>query len=139
MKIKLKNPFQILAFLMAVLKFSMPFVTLAQQNSVQVEAVAAAEQDAQNDVNTSLWVLAGCLGCVVGLGAAYGVEPSPPATRLLGKSPEYVTFYTDAYKEKAKRLQTDSAVGGCVLTTLIVVILAATSTENLLDDLFSLP
>ena len=124
---------------MVVLTFGKPFVTIAQENSVRVEAIAAAEQDAQNNVNTNLWFLAGCFGCVVGVGAAYGVEPSPPATRLLGKSPEYVTFYTDAYKEKAKRLQTDSAVRGCVLTTLIVVILAATSTENLLDDLFSLP
>ncbi len=118
MKIKLKNPFQILALLMAVLTFSMPFVTFAQQNSLQAEAIAAAERDAQNDINKGLWFLGGCFGGVIGVIIAYDVEPSPPATRLLGKSPEYVAFYTQAYAEKAKKLQTNSALGGCCVTTL---------------------
>ena len=122
MKIKLKNPFQILAFLMAVLAFSMPFVTFAQQNSLQAEAIAAAERDAQNDINKGLWFLGGCFGGVIGVIIAYGIEPSPPATRLLGKSPEYVAFYTQAYAEKANKLQTNSALGGCCVMTLYMAI-----------------
>jgi len=129
-KIKLKNPFQILALLMAVLTFSMPFVTFAQQNSLQMEAIVAAERDAQGDTSTGLWFLAGCLGGLIGVIIAYGVEPSPPATRLLGKSPEYVAFYTDAYQEKAKKLQSNSAWGGCIVNGLataayIMLVLAA--------------
>ena len=122
MKIELKNPLRILALLMVVLTFSMPFVTFAQQNSLQMDAIAAAERDAQNDVNRGLWFLGGCFGGVIGVIVAYSVEPSPPATRLLGKSPEYVAFYTQAYAKKAKKLQTNSALGGCCVSTLYVAI-----------------
>ena len=121
MKIELKKPLQILALLMALLTFSIPFVTFAQQN-LQMEAIVAAERDAQGDTSTGLWFLAGCLGGLVGVIIAYGVKPSPPATRLLGKSPEYVAFYTDAYQEKAKKLQSNSAWGGCIANGLITVV-----------------
>ena len=138
MKTELKKPLQILALLMVVLTFSTPFVTFAQQNSLQMEAIAAAERDAQNDVNKGLWFLGGCFGGIIGVIIAYGVEPYPPATRLLGKSPEYVAVYTDTYKEKAKKLQTNSALGGCCVSTLYVatygvIMLAAHSSEDYLD------
>lgn len=121
MNIELKKPLQILAFLMGVLIFSMPFLTFAEQN-LQMEAIVAGERDAQNDVNKGLWFLGGCFGGVIGVIIAYGVEPSPPATRLLGKSSEYVAFYTQAYAKKAKKLQTNSALGGCCVSTLYVAI-----------------
>ena len=121
MKTRARNPYQILALLMAVLIFNTPFVAFAQQHSLQAEAIIAAEQDAQNDVNTGLWFLGGCLGGVVGVIIAYAVEPAPPATRLLGKSPEYVAFYADAYKDKAKARQTVSATGGCVVNCLLTM------------------
>ena len=107
---------------MAVLICSIPFVTFAQQNSLQAEAIAAAERDARNDVNKGLWFLGGCFGGVIGVIIAYSVEPSPPAIRLLGKSPEYVAFYTQAYAKKAKKLQTNSALGGCCVSILYVAI-----------------
>ena len=130
MKIELKKPVQILALLTAMLTFSMPFVTFAQQN-LQMEAIVAAERDAQNDVNKGLWFVGGCLGGVVGVIVAYAVEPAPPATRLLGKSPEYVAFYTDAYTEKAKTLQANSALGGCIVNGLatVVFVMAAVAAE----------
>ena len=115
MKIKLKIPFQILALLMAALMFHMPFVTLAQQNSVQAEAVAAAERDAQNYTNTGRWFL---VGCCTGASIARRHEPSLPAGQFLGKSPEYVAFYAAAYREKAKELQTNIALAGCVIGAL---------------------
>ena len=43
--------FHTLAFFIAVLTFSMPFGTLAQQHSWRVEAKIAAERDAQTDIN----------------------------------------------------------------------------------------
>ena len=121
MKIELKNPLQIVALLIALLTFSTPFVTFAQQNSLQMEAIVAAERDAQNDVNKGLWFLGGCLSGVVVPMIAYGVELAPPVTRLLGKSPEYVAFYTDAYKAKAKTLRVKSALGGCIVNGLAIV------------------
>lgn len=131
MKIELKSPLQILALLMAMLTFSMPFVTFAQQNSLQAEAIITAERDAQADINTGLWFVGGCLGGVLGVIVAYAVEPTPPATRLLGKSPEYVAFYTDAYTAKAKTLQANSALGGCIVNGLAtaVLLMAAAAAE----------
>ncbi len=131
MKIKLKNPCQILALLMAMLTFSAPFVTFAQQYSLQVEAVAAAERDAQADVNRGCWFVGGCLAGVLSVIIAYEVEAVPPATRLLGKSPEYVAFYTDAYRRKAKTLKVESALGGCIFGSLIsaVFIVAVVTAE----------
>jgi hypothetical protein len=114
--IKFKRLFKILTLLIAALMCSLPFATLAQQNSLQAEAIAAAERDAQNNVNKSLWVMRGC--CILGPDAARRSEPSLPAARLLGKSPEYVAFYAAAYRAKAKSLQIKSARAGFFITTL---------------------
>ena len=121
MKSHLKSRFKILVFLMAMLTFSMPFVTFTQQNSLQAEAIVAAERDAQADVNKGLWFLGGCLGGAVVPMIAYVVELPPPVTRLLGKSPEYVAFYTDAYKAKAKTLRVQGALGGFIISGLVMV------------------
>ena len=139
---------------MAMLTFSMPFIILAQQNSVRtevseavaahdinavnLEARAAAEQDAINDVNKLSWFVTGCAASSVGglvgalasnstgtLIAAAGAlvpliwihtyEPNLPPNRFIGKSPEYIDFYTNAYRKQAKRLRTVSALGGCIV------------------------
>ena len=127
--------FHTLVFFMAVLTFSVPFGTLAQQNSWRSEAKIAAERDASTDVNKRLWFGAGCLflgassGClmlgsslgdvassgllITGIAGSYFHRPDPPAERLLGKSPEYVAFYTDAYKAKAGKLQATWTTAGC--------------------------
>ena len=135
---RINSMFHTLAFFMAVLTFSMPFGTLAQQNSWRVEAKIAAERDAQTDINKPLWFGAGCLllgasgscvGCLslesplvdvmfpsvwaAGIAGSYFFRPDPPAERLLGKSPEYVAFYTDAYKAKTGTLQATWTAVGC--------------------------
>ena len=117
--------------LMAVLIFSAPFVAIATQHSVMLEAKAAAEADAEAKTNKFAWFVIGCTSGLIG--ATYGYlfyEPSPPASALLGKSPEYVAAYTDAYAKKAKDIQGRNAMFGCVLTGLgyvafLVVALAA--------------
>ena len=126
---KINSSIRVSALLMAILTLSMPVSTLSQQN-LQAEAIIAAERDAQNDINRGLWLLGGCLGGVVGVIVAYAVEPSPPVTRLLGKSPEYVASYTDAYREKAKNGQVISALGGCCLNALATVYLLSISFQG---------
>ena len=118
---KINSTFHVVVFLMAALIFGMPFIALAQQNSIQAEAVAAAESDAETDTNTNFWFIVGCFGSLAGLIYANYDTPSAPASRLLGKSPEYVTFYSDAYALKAKQLQTDYALRGCVTNALASV------------------
>ena len=137
---KINSTFHVLALLVAVLIFSMPVATLAQENlnrieskdvihqiSVDVLAKTTAERDAEADTKRIVWVggnfvlgiVGGCLLGSVGLLGAYIYEPSPPVSRLLGKSPEYIMFYTDAYKAKARDLQLKYASIGCISGSVV--------------------
>ena len=100
---------------------SVPLFTFAQQNAVQVEAMAAAEADAKADTDPSFWFIVGCFGNLMGLLYANFNSPTAPASRLLGKSPEYVAFYSDTYAIKAKKIQMDQAVKGCVTNAVASV------------------
>ena len=109
---------------------SMPLIPLDQQNSVQADAVAAAERDANTYVNTARWFRVGF--CGGGVKSARRHEPSLPAGQLLGKSPEYVAFYAAAYHAKAKRLQVNNATMGhltggiiyCLSSGLVILIVS---------------
>ena len=125
-----KSTLNVLVLLMVVLIFSIPFVSFAQQHSVILEAKAMAEQDAESDVNKIMWFGAGSLisgGTLFVLriiddptsemcGAAcllhgfffavpFVHSPPPSPSRLLGKSPEYITAYTAAYKAETRKIQ----------------------------------
>ena len=52
---------------------------------------------------------------IAGLIATYRYSPSPPAERLIGKSPLYVSIYTDAYQSQARSIRTKMAASGCCL------------------------
>ena len=99
-----------------------PMHSFAQQNTVALTAKSDAEFDAEEDINTTLWLAAGgilgvagnlALG-VVAIGGAYIYQPIPSAERLLGKPAEYVSIYTDAYKARAQRLQLGAAAKGAL-------------------------
>lgn len=99
-----------------------PILSLAQQADVAAEARAAAEKDAKANVSTGAWFAAGCLGGWIGLVVSYVYKPSPPSAKLLGKSSEYAAFYTDAYKDAAKKIQTKWAWTGCLVSTGVTVV-----------------
>jgi len=103
---------------LAVIVALSPLGLLAQL-PVATDACAQAQMDAQADVNETMWFFAGCLFGVLGVGAAYVIEPSPPASRLLGQPPDYVAIYTDCYKDKAKSIQTSAAIKGCVIEAVL--------------------
>ena len=132
---KIDTTFHVLVLFMAVLTLGMPFVTLAQENSSQTDskvvlhqisvdilAQTDAERDAEADTKQVLWIggnfllglVGGCVLGSVGLLGAYLYEPQVPASRLMGKSPEYVMFYTDAYKARSRDLHLKSALIGCL-------------------------
>ena len=153
---------------MAVLIFTTPFTTLAQQNSVEVQAKMAAKRDAETDTNKVLWTGVGCaiclstvlggfvgvgigslgpqsysggclqlisdeqmcglcigapVGCLIPLIVINTYRLVPPPERLLGKSPQYVDFYTDAYKTRIQLLRMGWAAGGTLigLSALVLV------------------
>ena len=91
----------------------------ANRHNIQI----TAEQDAQNDVNKLLWLVAGLALNVIGLITAYVYEPSPLAIRLMEKSEDEVLFYTAAYKAKARQIQLTSALIGFIISVILVIIL----------------
>lgn len=91
---------------------ALPVVALAEDAG---DACMQAQIDAERDVNTPLWLGAGCLFGIFGVGAAYLIEPSPSAIGLMGKSSEYVMVYTDCYKDKGRSVQTNKALIGCLV------------------------
>lgn len=87
------------------------------------QAVIQAKIDAVSDANkNSMWYGAGFLFGVFGVGAAYVATPSIPTTRLIGKPPEYVIFYSDAYKEAARDRHVEQATSGCIAWAGVVLI-----------------
>ena len=150
---KISSKFHVFVLFMVGLTFSMPFITLAQQNSVEAQAIIdAATIEANKDVNKPLWFGMGCLlsGLVflpgwyglllppMGLTGSYFYRPGPPLARLMGKSPEYVEAYTSTYKSKRGNIQMRWASAGCITGGVVVgavlfgigVGVAATLTEQ---------
>ena len=126
--------FRVLVVLMSGLSLNVPLQTIAQQSATTVDAKSAAEYDAEDAVNTTLWLAAGGVLGVIGnlplgavaVGGAYVYQPVPPADRLLGKSAAYVTVYTDTYKAKSRNLRLSAAakgaLGGAAVFCLLGVI-----------------
>jgi len=109
----------VLILFAVVLLASVNTVIAQEEVDEKVKICQRAKLDAQMDVNKMLWFGAGFIFNILGLGAAYIIEPSPPPIRLLGKSPEYVAVYTDCYKNEAKRVQANKALVGCILGTIL--------------------
>ena len=123
--------FRVFTFFIAVLMFSIPFVTLAQPTAAEADA----KRDAKRDANKPLWFGAGCLlsgvayllkpyGYLLLIGAlgGYIYEPGPPASRLIGKSPEYIETYTAIYNRKRGEVQANYMGIGCLSGCVVIAI-----------------
>ena len=77
-------------------------------------------------ITVSAVVFAGVLSIEI---AHQSCPPNPPPERLIGKSPEYVKFYADAYRSKMqsyrKRAVAAGAIVGCTTMTVITSLLYA--------------
>ena len=71
-------------------------------------------------------MIATIIGCLVGgvvpLIGIFNYKQPPSPVRLIGKSPEYVEYYTNAYKSKMRSLRTKLAAAGT--TTVYAVMIA---------------
>ena len=77
--------------------------------------------------NLALVVSGGsCLLHGGGLAAAFISESVPPPSRLVGKSVEYVSFYTDAYRTESRRSKAlwgaAGSLSGCFVVSGILLI-----------------
>lgn len=123
-----------LSLFLALLIIAVPI--LAQQTQQEVlRAEQQGEQDAIRDHKKMTWFIVGCLALVPGLLIATLIEPRPPQAAILGKSPDYVAAYTDAYVRKTKGLRTNWALYGCGTGALLyvglwVAVIAAAASET---------
>jgi hypothetical protein len=89
------------------------------------EEGAAAGASAGSRAGTiSLWIGLGFILNLIGVGLALLVVPSPEASALLGRSPEYVAGYVNAYKSARRSAQFRWAAIGCGAAVLLVTAVA---------------
>lgn len=89
----------------------------------QITDAAKYDADADADADGCLWFCSGFSlalggGCLLGslsLISSYSYRPSPPLSRLVGKSPEYISVYIDTYKEQRRSAASSAAIVGCAL------------------------
>ena len=89
-------------------------------NNDQNQAHFTAEQDAETNISKILWFFLGFFANIVGILIAAIYQPTPPATRLFEKSQEYIVFYTDAYKSKARGIQLTYAIVGAIVPFVLI-------------------
>ncbi len=78
------------------------------------DPITASAIAATTNTNKALWFGAGCILNIVGIGAAYLIEPAPPATMLMGKDANYAAIFTENYKNTGRSIQTKYALYGCL-------------------------
>ena len=88
---------------------------------VEAQAVADAKRDIDVD---NVWFGYGLCCGIVAIGSAYLVTPTVPADKLIGKSPEYVLFYTKAYQDEMKKERAKAAAIGCGVGASLYVLLS---------------
>ena len=84
--------------------------------------------EVENDTENLALIVSGssCLLHGGGLAAAFMSESVPPPTRLLGKSVEYVSYYTDAYRTESRRSKAlwgaAGSLSGCLMVSGMLLI-----------------
>ncbi len=117
--IRLKTDKQILKIKRsAIAEIAVPEVEGVEPEELK-NARAYAEAVAKDKVAAQTWVAAGLLLGPIGVLFAYATTPSLPESYLVGKSPEYVEAFTDAYTEKGKSIQRSRALQGCVAGVVV--------------------
>ena len=99
--------------LMFAIVLSIPIYAQVAQTADAQQAIIDAKRDVETRLNTNVWLIYGCFGGPFGVAYSYFQEPKPPLSALLGKTPEYVAFYTDTYVSLSKDAQMKKAMTGC--------------------------
>ena len=109
----------VIAFL-AMCLVILPVLAAAQEAT---DAMTQAQIDAAMNSNGMLRMGCGFLFGIFAVGAAYIISTNPPAARLLGKSPQYVSTYSLAYSQKARSIRVTNSVIGCLVGAVVGAII----------------
>ncbi len=101
---------------------------------VEEQAIADAKNDAKKHFNKTIWFSVGCFLPVVGPIYSQGKIKTIPLARTLGKSPEYIAFYTDNYRLEMKKQRFNWTLGGCIVGGLADACLAGFLINRYLID-----
>ncbi|MCY3722062.1 MAG: hypothetical protein OXI61_20245 [Candidatus Poribacteria bacterium] len=93
-----------------------------QQHPTAAEAHLMAEQESEFDAKKITWFFIGLFGNIIGVLIASIYEPTPPASRLLERSPEYIALYTDSYKAKSRSIQLRQSLIGLVVPVVFMIL-----------------
>ena len=85
-------------------------------------AVIDGKNDADSQINGTLWFGAGCLLPLVGVLLSYVIAPSPDGSRLIGKPPAYVITYTEIYQSEGQSSQSIHAIYGAITCCSLVIL-----------------
>ena len=86
--------------------------------TIKQQAILNARADAFLYVDSSLWYLVGACPCILPIVSSSMTIPQPPPERLLGKSPEYVKYYTTEYQAEVENHRTKYSSMGCAMSTV---------------------
>ena len=86
---------------------------------IQQQARLDAELDVARDAKTVQWGLGGVFCGFFALGASVAHTPTVPTANLMGKSPEYIVSYTEAYNTAMKRKNITAAGTGCLVNVSV--------------------
>jgi hypothetical protein len=89
--------------------------TLSDTLSVKYKA----EKQAEKEVNKACWFGVGFGFNAIGTALAIAVPSSPDPGQFAGKSPEYIRMFTDAYKSRAREIQTTYSFMGCATAVAV--------------------
>lgn len=106
-----------------------PIATHAQMTEVQ-QAEADARRDVGQDVSAISWGVGGFFCGVCAVAYVYIDKPQVPASRLVGKSPEYVSFYTDTYNREVKKQRGQAAMIGCLAGSIFYTLTSYLSIQS---------
>ena len=71
-----------------------------------------------------MYILAGAtIGCLTPLSLVSTYKPTPNPKAFIGKSPEYILIYTDAYRQKTKELRRKPIIIGTIGAPLVPLLL----------------
>ena len=124
--------FKVVCLICILTLISMAFQGIAEATE-DVSDASQAMIDAQRDAEAAdveVWMWAGGIFGAFGMLVAALYTPTVPAHRLLGKSSEYVVFYTSTYQQKTKSKQIKEAAKGCAIGTGVAIAILAMMQES---------